>query len=101
MFSMPNRIVLDRKQLAVVITVWLRALPKWAWGKDPVYEKARKTWRHKPDEEPDPKRMAGELIAAKIAELDWEVSYEERGNPFADRVGAEAKPNDRKADAST
>ena len=83
---MGKRIRVEGKQLAIVIAIWLRALPKWAWGKDPVYEKARGTWRHKPDEEPDPRSMAAELIAAKVEELGWEISYEERGNPFRDRT---------------
>ncbi len=38
------------------------------------------------DQPPDPKHLAAELIAAKLQNLDWEVSYQEPGNIFADRL---------------
>lgn len=73
---------MEGKQLATVIYVWLRALPKWAWGEEPGYARLKKQKRHDSFKEPDPKRLTGDLIAAKLQELDWEVSYEERGNNF-------------------
>lgn len=62
--------------------VWLRALPRWAWGEEPEYARLQKHKRHDPGTEPDPHGLAAELIAAKLKELDWEVSYEERDNSF-------------------
>jgi hypothetical protein len=52
--------------------------------------------RHNPEDEPDPRQIVAELIAENLKGLDWEVSYEERGNLFqhvterrrADRDGA-------------
>ena len=79
---MGKRIKIEGKQLATVIYVWLRAVPKWAWGEEPDYARLKKQKRHDPSKEPDPKHLAAELIAAKLQELDWEVSYEERGNIF-------------------
>ena len=79
---MGKRIKIEGKQLATVIYVWLRAVPKWAWGEEPDYARLKKQKRHDPSKEPDPQHLAAELIAAKLQELDWEVSYEERGNLF-------------------
>jgi hypothetical protein len=79
---MGQRIKIEGKQLATVIYLWLRALPKWAWGEEPDYARLKKQRRHDPSQEPDPQHLAAELIAAKLQELDWEVSYEERGNIF-------------------
>lgn len=91
---MADRITVSGKQLAIVVAIWLRRLPKWVWGKDPEYEKLKSTRRHNADEEPDPKRLAAELIASRIDELGWEVSYEEQGNMFADRTSAASGHSD-------
>jgi hypothetical protein len=79
---MGKRIKIEGKQLATVIYVWLRALPKWAWGEEPEYARLKKQKRHDRSKVPDPQHLAAELIAAKLQELNWEVSYEERGNLF-------------------
>ena len=79
---MGKRIKIEGKQLATVIYVWLRAVLKWAWGEEPRYASLKKMKRHNPEDEPDPRQIVAELIAENLKELDWEVSYEERGNLF-------------------
>ncbi|GAA3889897.1 hypothetical protein GCM10022276_06170 [Sphingomonas limnosediminicola] len=85
---MPRRFTIEGQQLAIVIAGWLRVLPKWAWGEEPGHAKLKKEGRRRSDlDAPDPKRMAADLIAEKLRELGWEVSYEERDNFFCDRTG--------------
>lgn len=79
---MGKRIRIEGKQLATVIYVWLRAVPKWAWGEEPRYAALKKLKRHDPADEPDPRMIVAELVAGNLQDLDWEVSYEEQGNPF-------------------
>jgi hypothetical protein len=79
---MGKRIKIEGKQLATVIYVWLRAVPKWAWGEEPRYASLKKMKRHNPEDEPDPRQIVAELIAENLKDLDWEVSYELTGNPF-------------------
>jgi hypothetical protein len=79
---MGKRIKIEGKQLATVIYVWLRAVPKWAWGEEPRYASLKKMKRHNPRDEPDPPQIVAELIAENLKGLDWEVSYEEQGNLF-------------------
>lgn len=70
------RITISGKQLASVISVWLRRAPKWVWGKDPAYERLRAQKRHDPAQEPDPRKEVAALIAAELDRLDWQVTYE-------------------------
>lgn len=87
---MGERIKVEGKALAIVVLIWMRRLPKWVWGKDPDFEALKKKGRrYDPDAERDPKRLVADLVAERMAELDWSVTYEERGNPFADRTPAE------------
>jgi hypothetical protein len=65
----------------VVIKVWLRATPDRLWGKDPNFEKLKALKRHDPDSAPDPRMEVAEYIAARLQELDWEVSYLEPRHP--------------------
>lgn len=86
---MGERIKIEGKALAIVVAIWLRRVPKWVWGKDPHFEKLKKNGRRfSADDEPDPKRMVADLIAERLAELDWTVTYEERVNEFSDRTSA-------------
>ena len=86
---MGERIKVEGKALAIVVAIWLRRLPKWVWGKDPRIEAMKKNGRRFGfDEEPDPKRMVADLIAERMASLDWTVTYEERVNEFSDRTSA-------------
>ena len=78
------RIVVSGAKLAAILYVWLRDAPHWVWGKEPGYERLRAQRRHDPNAEPDPKREVANLLAAELERLDWTVSYEERGNIFAD-----------------
>jgi hypothetical protein len=89
---MPERIRIEGKQLAVVIAGWLRALPKWVWGEEPGYAKLKKEWRHDASSAPDPKRMAADLIAEKLHDLGWDVSYDEKGNLFGDQIEPPRSP---------
>lgn len=82
LFRMGKRIRIEGKQLATVIYVWLRAVPKWAWGEEPRYATLKKLKRHNPEDEPDPRQIVAELVAENFRDLDWEVSYEDKGNPF-------------------
>ena len=66
-------------------------MPKWAWGKEPRYAPLKKMKRHNPEDEPDPRQIVAELIAKNLRDLDWEVSYEERGNLFQS-VGEGRRP---------
>lgn len=75
------RIVIGGKQLANVIYVWLRHVPRWVWGTDPAYERLRAQKRHNPAEEPDPKGEVAEHIAAELERLGWEVSYPKPSDP--------------------
>lgn len=86
---MGERIKVEGRALAIVVAIWLRRLPRWVWGKDPDYAaRVKKGYRYNPDDEQDPKRLVAELIAERMAALDWSVSYEERANDFADRTSA-------------
>jgi hypothetical protein len=86
---MGKRIKVEGRALAIVVAIWLRRLPKWVWGKDPHFAAmAKKGYRLDPDRERDPKRMVADLIAERMATLDWSVTYEERPNEFADRTSA-------------
>lgn len=64
-----------------MIAVWLNAAPKWWWGTDPNYERLRAQRRHDASQEPDPRRWTADLIANKLDELDWEVTYGEPNAP--------------------
>ena len=76
------RIVISGDQLAVVIRGWLRSTPERLWGKDPNFERLKALKRHMPGDEPDPRREVADLITARLAELEWEVSYPEPTGTF-------------------
>lgn len=80
---MTKRIAVPPDKLPPILKVWFRDLPPWVFGKDPAYEKLRAQKRHDPTNEPDPRRMIADLIAAKFAELGWEISYEESRDIFS------------------
>ncbi len=84
-FLMAKRVLIGGQRLANVITIWLRRLPDWMWGKDPSYEKLRAEKRHDPAAEPDPRRATAELIATELERLEWQVSYEESESIFSDQ----------------
>jgi hypothetical protein len=48
------RITISGRQLAVIISVWLRDLPKWVWGAEPGYAKLKHSGG-----KPAPSPMAG------------------------------------------
>jgi hypothetical protein len=75
--AMTSRIAIAGKQLAVVIRCWLRSTPDRLWGTDPNYEQLKALKRHDPTLAPDPRREVADYIAARLDELDWEVSYPE------------------------
>ncbi|QIK79053.1 hypothetical protein G7077_09265 [Sphingomonas piscis] len=96
---MGERIKVEGRALAIVVAIWLRRLPKWVWGKDPDFAaRVKKGYRINPDDEQDPKRLVAELIAERMATLDWSVTYEQRENGFADRTspasGARTEPSE-------
>ena len=86
MFSMCSRmgerIRIEGRQLAAVIYVWLRSLPRWVWGEEPGYARLKKQKRHDPSKEPDPKQLTSELIAQRLEELGWTVFYDQPENSF-------------------
>jgi hypothetical protein len=84
---MGRRIVVTPEQLVPILMGWLRKAPPWIWGKRPAYERLRAQKRHDANNEPDPKREAATIIADRIGQLGWEVSYDERENVFGDRKG--------------
>jgi hypothetical protein len=76
------RIVIAGKQLGVVIRGWLRSTPDRLWGKDPNYERLKALKRQGAGDEPDPRREVADYIAARLEELNWEVSYPSPDAPF-------------------
>lgn len=93
-FVLMDRVVISGRALAVVIAGWLRRVPKWAWGKEPNYEKLKAEKRHGPFDEPNPRMIAAELIAAEMERLGWEVSYKRPAGTY----GSTARPVAPKAD---
>ena len=77
---MSNRIVVAGRQLAVVIALWLRATPERLWGKDPHFEKL-KTLRQQDGQAPDPRQEVADYLVKRMEEIDWEVSYPDKGPP--------------------
>jgi hypothetical protein len=76
-----SRVVIAGKQLAVVLRGWLRSTPDRLWGSDPNYEQLKALKLHDPSFEPDPRREVAEYIAARLEELEWEVSHPEPQAP--------------------
>jgi hypothetical protein len=70
------RTTISGRQLAVIISVWLRDVTKWVWGNEPGYSKL-KAQRRETGPEPDGRVMAAEHVAAELERLGWEVSYPE------------------------
>jgi hypothetical protein len=78
-----GRIVVGGRKLALVIRSWLRATPERLWGSDPNYEALKSLKRHDPELAPDPRREVADYIAARIEELDWEVTQPEPDMPVS------------------
>ena len=91
------RIVIAGKQLGAVIKGWLRSTPDRLWGKDPNYERLKALKRQGTDDEPDPRREVADYIAARLDELNWEVSYPPPDAPFrsSPALGEEADGDTR------
>ena len=64
------------KMLVPVVMDWLRHAPKWLWGKDPAFERQKngKGW-YDPTAEPDPQRIAAELIVSEMDRLGWTMCH--------------------------
>jgi hypothetical protein len=78
---MPERIRISGKQLAIVIKVWLRAVPEWCFGEEPKYAKLKAQKRHDPFAEPDARSIISDRIAAEIDRLEWEVTHPSPQHP--------------------
>ncbi|HEX8402214.1 MAG TPA: hypothetical protein VF628_10985 [Allosphingosinicella sp.] len=55
-----------------VLMGWLMQGPRWMWGKEPSFERAKKSraW-FDASSEPDPVRIAAELIVGEMERLGW------------------------------
>jgi hypothetical protein len=86
--------MISGRQLAVIISVWLRDLPRWVWGDEPGYAKL-KAQRRETGPEPDGRMMAAKHVAAELERLGWEVSYPEPGQytNITTKGGAATRPS--------
>jgi hypothetical protein len=74
--SDPKRVVIPSKMLLPVLKVWLRGAPDWVWGKEPKFERLKKSRGfYDPFAEPDAKHIAAELIVAAMDRLGWKMCH--------------------------
>ncbi len=69
-----TRVILPLHLLTPVIRVWFMHAPKWVWGKDPDFERLKKSkqW-YDPSAERDPQRIAAEIIVSEMDRLGWRM----------------------------
>jgi hypothetical protein len=76
------RVVVSPEEFEAALVVWLRTLPAHVWARYAKFEKLRLEKRDREEDRVDPRDDIARHLAGKLAQANWEVSYDKPMTAF-------------------